>query len=359
MSSGHKTMTAFLTVICALVLAIAGLSLGWPLWVWPVLGVVLVTGASLTVKAVTRPKGPIPRELTLEPDVPIPHLERWERIVTDVALPSALDDYDFLFSATIRWCPSDAPGNAPYVNAGALAVDAVLERAQQVTALQPPHRSSLAQHQLNGTLGTMLPDPTGRVKAMAEGVTLRLTGADLERLNKLSTVRKDEDVWEHERNWERNKRAYLRNDVLQDTGSAVVWWMAKNDDQVERTVDLIGPLAQLASAANNKEIPEEFRYLLRPPPIPEDTDFQDMEPPAEDGAADFLEAMMSCMGIAEDNPERALFVRRVTDALTAPGLTDDDDMAAKEAEEIRQRFDAPPSSPEDGGDQEAGDDRLS
>ncbi|MEV6669590.1 hypothetical protein [Streptomyces sp. NPDC051162] len=342
MSSGHKTMTFFLTIICALVLAIAGLSLGWPLWVWPVLGVVLVTGAVLIVRAATRPRGPIPRELMLEPDIPIPHLERWERVVTDVALPSALDDYDFLFSATIRWCPGDAPSDAPYVSPGAIAIEAVLERAQRITILQPPHRSSLAQHQLNGALGTMLPAPGDRVKAMAEGVTLRLTDSDLARLNKLATVRKDEDVWEHERNWERNKRAYLGKDVFKDTGSAVVWWMAKNDDQVERTVDLIGPLAQLTSAANNEEVPEPFRHLVTHPrwaPPFEESIIGDEDVEGGTEVVRLLEAMMDDIGM--DEGARALFARRVADALAAPGLAEEDDCAAEAAEEIRQRFDAP------------------
>jgi hypothetical protein len=56
-------------------------------------------------------------------------------------------------------------------------------------------------------------------------------------------------IWEHQRKYEQNKRAYLGRDVLKDPGSAVVWWLARNDDHVEKTVQAIGLLAQLSSAA--------------------------------------------------------------------------------------------------------------
>ncbi|MEU2210880.1 SdpI family protein [Streptomyces hygroscopicus] len=355
MSSGHKTMTGFLTVICGLILAIVGLLMNWPLWVWTVIAVLLLTGSALTARAVGPSHGPIPPDRTLEPDLPVPEPERWECVVSEVALPSAVPDYDFLFSATIRWCPGHSSADAPYVNPGALAVDAVLDRARRITATQPPHRSSLAQHQLNGALGTMAADSTGRVKALAEDVTLRLTEADMERLRKLSTVRKDEEVWEHERNYERNKRAYLGEDVFKDPGSAVVWWMAKNDDHIEKAVNLIGPLAQLSSAANNTEIPERFRHLVSdlPPerepawgesrPAPDDLfydgSFHTTRGFEEASVADLFERAMDLLRLDEDSDGRAMLGRRIADALRAQGFADI-------AEEVRQRFDEPPPPPE-------------
>ncbi|WHX17420.1 hypothetical protein QFW82_10290 [Streptomyces malaysiensis subsp. malaysiensis] len=355
MSSGHKTMAGFLTVIGGLILTIAGLLVDWPRWVWPLVATLLLSGAAFALRAASRPSGPIPQNHMLEPDLPIPEPERWERVVSDVALPSSIPDYDFLFSATVRWCPGDTSGDTPYINPGALAVDAVLDRARRITATQPPHRSSLAQHQLNGALGTMTADPTGRVKALAEDVTLRLTEADLARLHKLSTVRKDEEVWEHERNYERNKRAYLGDDVFKDTGSAVMWWMAKNDDHVEKAVDLIGPLAQLSSAVNNTELPERFQHLIRGFAPEQDPQQGDAEPsfgalfsdgpfratPAYDEAttADLLERLMDRLGLEEDSDARAAFTRRVADALRAQGLEN-------VAEEVKQRFDAPPPPPD-------------
>lgn len=162
----------------------------------------------------------------------------------------------------MRWCPVDPTTNDQLINPGALAVEAVLARARQVTASLKPFRSSLVQHELNGALGVMAEDREGHVRAMALDVHLTLVEEDQERLDRLAAIRKDEAVWEHQRKYEQNKREYLGDDVLQSTGSAVVWWLAKNDDQVEKTVKDIGLLARLSSAANNAEVDEPFRHLV-------------------------------------------------------------------------------------------------
>ncbi|WP_367131884.1 MULTISPECIES: hypothetical protein [Streptomyces] len=326
MSSGRKTVTLFLTVICALLLVIVGKCLGWPLWAWLTAAAALAAGPAAFAWISSRRKDPLPRELTLEPDLPIPPLERREQRIMRVALPSNTPDYDFILSATVRWHPIDAPSDAPVVNPGALATDAVLARARMITAQRAPGRSTLVQHELNGELGTMLPDPSGRVYAMAECVELMLSEQDRERLAKLSGVRKDEAVWEHERRYEQNKRAYLGGDVLKDTGSAVVWWLARNDDRIDTTVKDIGLLAQLSSAANNQDVPEPFRHLV---PWPE----EEQEDDGEVTATDLFDRMLLMMGFAEDDPERALFVDRVADA--AQGAA-----RHETAQAIRQRFDA-------------------
>ncbi|KWT63593.1 hypothetical protein ADL21_01865 [Streptomyces albus subsp. albus] len=367
MSSGHKTATVFLTVISALLLVIAGLSLQWPVWAWPASAAALVTGSAAAFWSDSRRRPAGPWEYPAHPDLPVPPVERWERTVAGVALPSSVPDYDFLFSATIRWRPLNAAVDAPRVNAGGLAVDAVLARARAVTARQNPHHSTLAQHQLDRALGTMEPDVTDRVEAMAENVTLQLSDADRERLTKLSTVRKDEDVWEHERNYERSKRAYLGTEVLKDTGSAVVWWMAKHDDRVEKTVDLIGPLAQLSSAANNQEVPELFRHLISRPDAsggspftlrgetmnggtasrgaefpsfigPDGQPFQSGErEPEKPDVPTVLESFMDDAGLARDEHVRALCARRIADCLAAEGCEE-------AASAIRRRFDSPESA---------------
>ncbi|KNB49876.1 hypothetical protein [Streptomyces caatingaensis] len=339
MSSGRKTVTAFLTVIGALLLVILGLSVHWPRWAWAASAAVLVA-VPLTATAVWgRRRDPIPRELTLEPDLPLPPLERREQRVRNVALPSDTEDYDFLFSATVRWYPNDVPSGAPLVNPGALAVDAVLGRARNITATRAPNRCTLVQHELNGDLGVMLLDSTGRVHAMAEDVVLTLTEQDRERLGKLSAVRKDEAVWEHERKHEQNKRAYLGEDVLKNTGSAVVWWLAKNDDKIDKAVADLGLLAQLSSAANNQDIPDHLRHLVpRPPADPE-----------EDrglSAADHFAEMLRAMGLGADDPRCALFVQRVVRAAAAADRT-------ATAEDLRQRF-APAGSSEDGEEAPSG-----
>ncbi|NGO71041.1 hypothetical protein [Streptomyces boncukensis] len=356
MSSGHRTLTVFLSVITGLFLAIAGLYAHWPPWGWATAGAALAGGAYLAGRLSTPRDDPLARSYGPEPDVPVPPRENREQRVQDVALSSSEPDYDFLFSATIRWCPVETRPHAPPISPGGLAVGAALDWARHITAKLPPHRHSLAQHQLEGALGTMRPDPTGRLLVMAENITLALAAEDSERLNRLSTVRKDEALWEHERKWERSKRAYLGDDVLRDTGSAVVWWLARNDDQIKRTVDDIGVLAQLTSAANNRNVPDEFRHMAPyPGPVsaPSEPGLPHAEPPETDGAgpeapppdaadvadaADHFGEMLRSVGLRPGDDRGAFIAGETADMFVAFGYAD-------EARRIRERFDTPPPGP--------------
>ncbi|GAA2453896.1 hypothetical protein [Streptomyces macrosporus] len=341
MTSGAKTVTVFLTVICGLLLTVVGVSARWPVWAWAALAVLLVALPVSVVKAATRRGGPVPVEM-------IPHIteapvERREERVTGVALPSLWEDYDFLFSATVRWCPTGAPSEEPVLNPAGLAVDAILDRARDITEKREPGRASLVQHELNGALGRMRPDATGSLHVMAESVTLVLPEHDRERLERLAAVRKDKAVWEHQRKHEQSKREYLGEDVLKDTGSAVVWWLAKNDEQVDKTVRDIGLLAQLASAANDTDVPERLRHLVPQPPR-ETTgaeashlgDFASAAPSQDPGAstADRYDAFLRAMGLPEEDARRYLVTRHVAEAVKAQGLYET-------AEELLRRFDAP------------------
>ncbi|WP_258534626.1 hypothetical protein [Streptomyces sp. PT12] len=345
MSSERRVLTVFLTIICGLVLGIAGLSTGWPSWLWPALGGVLAVGGFIAFRGDDQPYGYIPPESTLEPDLPIAPPPRQEHRVTNVVLPSAAPDYHFLFSATVRWIPQEAEVPA-YFDPCGLAVQAVLLRARAFAARQHPANSTMAQHQLNGVLGVMELDTSGRVLAMAKSVTLSLTETDHERLTKLSNVRKDEEVWEHERNYERNKRAYLTDDVLKDPGSTVVWWLARNGEQVEQTVERIGLLAQLSAAANNSEVAPPFRELLdRMPeeqavergPLPE-------EPPGR-AAEVAAEALMRWLGLARDDPDMRLIADRLADDLRATGRKE-------EGDDLSHLFTFPDESPGPGPSEE-------
>ncbi|MFF0752369.1 hypothetical protein [Streptomyces sp. NPDC004267] len=361
-------MTAFLTLICGLVIVIAGLCARWPWWAWPAAFGVLLAVAGAALLQARRRRPVIPAEHTLEPDLPIPPVERWEKIVRNVALPSSSPDYDFLVTALVRWVPVDVPHGAREVSGAGLAVDAVLTRAQAITVGQPPQRGSLVQHQLSGELGTMQPDPSGRVLAMAENIQVTLSDADRERLDKLATVRKDEAVWEHERKWEQSKRAYLGDDVLTSTGSAVVWWLARNDDRVDKAVADIGLLAQLTSVANDKPVPDQLRRYVDDPRTEhsaEEAPF--VEPYDEQGEAkdttladDFLRIMDEA-GLHRGDPRRALFLRRTAEAARAAQMpmADSLERLADEAEGP-YREPAPEEEPgkadEQEGDEREGDD---
>ncbi|MCZ2525368.1 hypothetical protein [Streptomyces sp. HB2AG] len=354
MTSGTKTVTVFLTVICGLILTAFGVAAHWPGWLWSVMAVMLLAVPALAVKAAEHRGGPVPAEL--EPYLTPPPVERREERVLQVALPSSWDDYDFLFSATVRWCPTGAAATEPVVNPAGLAVDAVLERARRITEQRDPSRASLVQYELNGALGRMRPDATGYLQAMAEDVTLVLSEHDRERLEKLAAVRKDKAVWEHQHKHEQSKREYLAQDVLKDTGSAVVWWLARNDDQVDKTVKDLGLLAQLTSAANNEDVPERLQHLVpgaRPWNAPDAPSFQaDATPSPADGpgntdsgsadsgqdrepsATDLYDAFLRRMGFSDGDVCRSLITRQIVEVIKRY-----DKIEA--ADQLLRRFDAP------------------
>ncbi|MEW2398377.1 hypothetical protein [Streptomyces sp. NPDC046862] len=344
MSSGQKTVLAFLSLIYGLVILILGLFLSWPLWVW--LGAVapLLTGwiTVPVLAARVRQRDPFPPGTLIEQPAP-PVVERRELHITRVPLPSSVPDYDFLFSARVRWCPVDPTSIDQLTNPGALAVDAVLARARMLTGTVEPFRSSLLQHELNGALGVMAPDRENRVQTMALDVVLSLSDADQDRLDRLAAIRKDEAVWEHQRRYEQNKREYLSGDVLTSTGSAVVWWLARNDDHVEKAVKDIGLLARLSSAANNTEVSEPFRHLVPEafptPPVPEQPPvaLQPEEPSGfgsrDANAADLITEAFRRVGIRPGEDDSVLIADQLAEAI-AP-------RDAVTAEEIRRRFAGP------------------
>ncbi|MEW2572505.1 hypothetical protein [Streptomyces sp. NPDC047070] len=352
MSSGHKAMTLFVTVLLGLILVILGLCADWPLWAWPTAVALLLVIARGTHRVLTPKREAFPREFGPDPDLQFPEPHRQEQRIAHVALPSSVPDYDFSFSATVRWLVVDATHDAPYINPAGLAVEAVLQRARALTAHQSPNRSAFVQYQLDGVLGTMHPDSSGRVMAMAQDVSLGLPELDRERLVKLSNVRKDEDVWEHERNYERSKRAYLGDDVLKDPGTAVVWWLSRNEQEVEGAVDRIGLLARLSAAANNENVAPVFEHLVSPPVAPyaeanggrhastgwqwtpgSDTPASSngAAPDSSSGSLDSLDSFLAWFGFAPGDPDLVLFAERLTNLARAHDKSN-------VVDELRRRF---------------------
>ncbi|MFG1669222.1 hypothetical protein [Streptomyces sp. Y7] len=336
MSSGQKTVSAFLSLISALLVLILGLTLRWPLWMWlGTIAVLLAAWALATYSAIrARKRDPFPPGSLIEQPAP-PTVERQERYVSGVPLPSSEADYDFLFAARVRWILADPMVGDQLINPGALAVESVLARAGRITADMHPFRSSLGRHQLNAALGVMEPDPDGHLHAMALDVELTLTDEDQHRLDRLAAIRKDEALWEHQRKYEQNKREYLGNDVLTSTGSAVVWWLARNDDHVEKTVKDIGLLARLSSAANDREVDEPFRYLVPeafPPPPEQHGPLPPQEAPFRPmaTAADLFSDFFGKVGFSPGEQEAVLIAEQVACAIASR-----DTVAA---EEIRRRF---------------------
>lgn len=308
MNRDDRTVLVLLAGIAVLGPLAIGLALHWPIWAWALLAVALLVMVWLVSRQLAfrrnqrdlrdslREPAPAPRpapaatmpssltptlsaplpsaghapltvqsthpNLLPEPPPRAPEQVHQSTTITDISLASAVPDYRFTFSATVHWRPVPGFVGLPHGNPTALAANAIIGRAYEVTSAEQPADHELVKLKLNAVLGTMLADRTGQVEAWALRVHLSLPDADVARLRKLSEVRKDEEVWERERNHERSKRAYLNDEVLKTPGSAVVWWLARDFSQVRETVALIGTLAQLSAAANDAEVPELFRPLV-------------------------------------------------------------------------------------------------
>ncbi|MFE3586326.1 hypothetical protein ACFXOY_02255 [Streptomyces niveus] len=340
--------------LCGLAPAVLGSLLHWSAWLWSFMSMVTASGSLLLIVTVLSggraSAGP---HESGEPEPPTSPAEQpyQETRVVGAALPSAVDGYDFLFSATVWW--KSVPGHAGGSDDAypALAASSVVSRAREIVRHEEPGQASFAQYLLDGELGVPLPDRNERVKAMAADVTLSLAPADRERLRKLNDLRKDEEIWEYERQHERNKRRYLGDDVLKSAGSAVVWWLARHENEIEKAVHMIGPLAQIAAAANDEDVPELFRHLLVPPmgagneatiggpPWDEGGLGGEMlEREEEVGVSDRLRLLLTAAGLKPDVDGYTVFVHRVMRFLKAEGLDE-------AANEIRRDFGLAP----DGG----------
>ncbi|WP_097867394.1 hypothetical protein [Streptomyces sp. rh34] len=357
----HRFSSLLFVVLCGLTPVVLGNLLDWSAWLWGFMSMVTASGSLLLVMTVPssghtsanpyEPGEPEP------PAVPVEQSYQETRVINAV-LPSATGGYDFLFSATVWWKPVPDHAGRSDDASPALAVSSVVSRAREVVRHEEPDRASFAQYLLDGELGVLLPDRNDRVKALATDVTLTLAPADRERLRKLNDLRKDEEIWECEREHERNKRRYLGDDVLKSAGSAVVWWLARHENEIEKAVHMIGPLAQIAAAANDQEVPALFRHLLVPPvgarseatvggpPWDEgDLGGKMVDREEEVGVSDRLRLLLTAAGVKPDMDGYTVFVHRVMRFLQAEGLDE-------AADEIRRAFGL---APDEGPEGEASD----
>ncbi|WP_282694131.1 hypothetical protein [Streptomyces sp. CC208A] len=358
----HRFPSLLFVVLCGLTPAVLGNLLHWSSWLWGFMSMVTASGSLLLVMALlSNGRSSVDPYEPGEPEPTAAPAEQpyQETRVIDAALSSATDGYDFLFSATVWWRPT--PGHTDRADgaSSALAVSSVVSRALEVVRHEDPGRASFARYLLEGELGVPLTDRSGRVEAMAADVTLSLAPADRDRLRKLNDLRKDEEIWEYERQHERNKRRYLGDDVLKSAGSAVVWWLARHENEIEKAVDMIGPLARIAAAAKDEEVPELFRHLLVPPVAARSEatvggplwggDGQGggaFAPEEEVGVSDRLLLLLAAAGLKPDMDGYTVLAHRVMRSLEAEGLDE-------AAEEIRRTF-FPSSDESEGGGPEGG-----
>lgn len=238
-----------------LVLYLVSLVIGLPGWSAVVLTVVLLVLLAVVWKQPDEPRPvvtkPAPPSVVLpEPD-PV-FTGPPSRTVSDVRLPSASPDFQFSFSAVVQW--STVLSGSRHADLGAVAVDALLERARSLTARQQVTEESLNQHRLAALLGEPALDEKGQVRSWATEVRLRLPDADQKHLLHLAALHRREQTTLLERRMEQDKRAYLKDDVFATPGSAAVWWLVNHPGDVETALGLLDTLAELSAAANDLPI---------------------------------------------------------------------------------------------------------
>ncbi|MCW2930954.1 MAG: hypothetical protein JWM19_1916 [Actinomycetia bacterium] len=244
--------------------------------------------------------------------------------ITSIRLPTALADYHFGFAANVLWRPS-AEGIR---ESGDIAVNEIIRRACKITKQRDPSEATLAAADLSVALGVLLPDLGRQVEVRAESVHLQLPPEDQKRLDEFATLRKEEGLWEYQRRYQASKRHHLRTDVLKDAGSAVVWWLAKHEDNLEEVAANIDVLTQLANAANKNHT--------------NNTDSAAFDAPAGPPTpAERFDAFLDSLDPAPSDDVRLMLTSQVA------RLVDGHDQKA--ADEMRRRHSEP-----DGGDEADG-----
>lgn len=278
---------------------------------------VLTRGGSRTTELSTPPAftaTPAPEP----PDEPSP---RRKHLVRE-SFPGAREDYRFLLSAVVCWRGPDPADQ----KAEATAILDVRERARHHLRSEDPDEFEAVQHQLAYVLsGGPCPRP-GVSYVWAEDVRLELLDTDRERLRQLREVRKKQAAREEERELERLERRYLGEDALADPGRALVWWLARNPDRVEDTVERIGTLSTLSAAATGAPVPQLYKDLssARQEPLPADPIHEPTaERPSEPAESDPPDLWVTVVGDAAkdmDGFAQEAFVDRLAEVLSSHGI---------------------------------------
>lgn len=229
----------------------------------------------------------------------------------EVLLPSAAPDYTFRFSATVQWSSTSANHHS---DLSVLAVNNIVSRARSIVLREPPVLVSLLSKQLDAALSVPQLDSSGQVEAMAGEVTLALPAEDVKRLDRIAELRKQEELWENERRYQKNLRKYLGEDVFKSPGSAVIWWLATKENHLKEAESLIGTLTRLSAAANDdKAVIEEFL------PRQNGKDFRDPDPNPVEEASGCLRSLMEQINLPSDSDQGVQFVHRVANYMAAAG----------------------------------------
>lgn len=250
MTVSRNMLLTWLAVTVALFVGLLDI-VRWPTWVaLPIAVVIAVAGLLLTALRSSSPALPAaPNPVTMTASSPRP-AEYQSQTVADVIVPSCRPDYGYLFSATVHWQPLGASPHDDAEGLGDLAVTEIVRRARELTQRSDPADRSLIWMDVVTTLADTRPDTRGRMRAKATAIQLTIPEQDQQRLDRLAALRKEEEVYDHQRRSERGKREYLSTDVLKDPGAGVVWWLARNESEPAKAAASIGVFTELYHAVN-------------------------------------------------------------------------------------------------------------
>ncbi|MGO1049001.1 hypothetical protein [Crossiella sp. CA198] len=183
-----------------------------------------------------------------EPPNPVRGIE-----VRDWQVRSSVQGVDFHLTCQIYW--QVLAGKSFHPDLEGIARHAILQRVSAVTTNgYPGHHVSL-QIRLNAELGESMVDPTGRIAARAEELTLTIADGTLERMQRYKDLLLAKAVWDLESQLERDRSRYFQQEVLRDTSAAAAWWLARNPDRTEAAPDMVEHLGQWVRAANGAAHP--------------------------------------------------------------------------------------------------------
>lgn len=263
------------------------------------------------------------------------------RAVVPMSLPSSLEGIPFTFSCTVHWDPAELRHGQGHADPAAVATAAIVERAREISQSHHPDDDAVV-HSLAASLGRPAATSDRFLQAWATDVQTQVGQHHREHLDALAALRRQQQLQEQRIANQRMMRAYLGDEVLTDVGSTVVWWLARNEEEVRETVDLIGTLARLSAAANNEEVDELFRHLvpenLAPRPSIPSPSFSTPPEPAffVDGAGEVNSAAEERRGKVDllpdpDDSQNSLFGHQLADLAERHGHAD-------LAQEYRERY---------------------
>lgn len=312
----------------SVLVVLLGLVLDWATWVWlplaAVLGpvVTIVLRSMLVEQAASAPPPATPAPPSGPPPAPAPQQTR----VTELPVPTSVEDYQFRFSAVVSWMrdPAVPPMN---IDLGTLATRTILERAVERARQYSPENHALATVDLNAHLGARVAIANGHY-VWASEVTLQLSESDARRLAEIAKLRKDKELWELRRSHELLARDYVGREVLSDPGTAVKWWFGRHLDEPdapEKAVGAIADLCRLTSAAHADEPPEWTNGEQgTPTPVPPTVAVPPPVPVSSLDPRDQFDVAVERLAEDLDPAVRATLRRRLDDVLRTYGKTGTD-----------------------------------